>query len=351
MSQSHLLRLKSCFTKLDHEVHLTSLQFNNSPDWAQMSVSTASVNVITQLVEDEKDFMYTHFFAPMATMMKNHLINKMNRRKYDNSDMIVDTATPPTQVCHSIAGINPFYHLSPTALKFYQHCMQGRNLNTCSSSWLEILNCKARIQVGKLPLTHLLKKALQEPDFLGEYERALLNTEVEPFFISDDDIRVQLRGQKGLRALRSLNVGELLIPIRMWLGTEAEYYQTIASHETTDAAMYDSDIMTPTHEDEVLVGTMFGHFGNFSACINDFRHLENNPHCGKTLAFFQSSQKQFKQNINVQMIEVTFCGFPYLFFSNTKPIQQGSELLADYGDLYWTSLQSLKLQRQQARDT
>jgi hypothetical protein len=78
-------------------------------------------------------------------------------------------------------------------------------------------------------------------------------------------------------------------------------------------------------------------FGNLSAAVNDVSEapMEDKLVSPSSANGCQSSQQRA---LNVEMIEVSVHGFPFMFHATVADVECGEELLTSYGESYWDGI-------------
>ena len=165
----------------------------------------------------------------------------------------------------------------------------------------------------------------------------------EPFVIPADDPRVSLRGQLGARAKRQIPAGTLLGPYACYMcerkGTPECYNKRMlrgGMHGEMSHERFAHSFLSETKDGGEYMADAF-RFGNLSAAVNDVSEapMEDKLVSPSSANGCQSSQQRA---LNVEMIEVSVHGFPFMFHATVADVECGEELLTSYGESYWDGI-------------
>lgn len=147
--------------------------------------------------------------------------------------------------------------------------------------------------------------------------------------VPDTDPRVGLRGQKTLYAAEAIRRSDVLMPYQGYLCFESEYEMLSSPLTKLDYERYTCEVFTevepPAGHEGSLVLVGYG-FGNQSLYIND-PVIDPYSRAAVTVA-----------EPNVQLWEVTYRGWPYVFVGALRNIAVGEELFMNYSRTYWDGI-------------
>ena len=188
---------------------------------------------------------------------------------------------------------------------------------------------------------------------------------VEPFEVPSGDPRLDLVGEIGVRAVRSIAAGTILGPVATYVCDENEYnlrkfaavagakrslpprlehsrnMYTELDHDAfaNDFQTFGNDFQTvPAHEVGV-VADAYG-YGNLALAVNDPAvnplRAENDEGDGGPIG-------EMAGKTNVHLVELEVHDFPFMFHVAVENIEPGEELLTEYGSLFWNTVREHKL--------
>lgn len=147
--------------------------------------------------------------------------------------------------------------------------------------------------------------------------------------VPDTDPRVGLRGQKTLYAAEAIRRSDVVMPYQGYMCFESEYERLSSPLTKLDYERYTCEVFTevepPAGHEGSLVLVGYG-FGNQSLYIND---PVVDPY-GRTAVTVAEP--------NVQLWEVTYRGWPYVFVGAIRNIAAGEELFMNYSRTYWDGI-------------
>lgn len=147
--------------------------------------------------------------------------------------------------------------------------------------------------------------------------------------VPDTDPRVGLRGQKTLYAAKAIRRSDVVMPYQGYMCFESEYEMLSSPLTKLDYERYTCEVFTevepPVGHEGSLVLVGYG-FGNQSLYIND---PVIDPYSRDVVTVAEP---------NVQLWEVTYRGWPYVFVGALRDIAAGEELFMNYSRTYWDGI-------------
>jgi hypothetical protein len=148
--------------------------------------------------------------------------------------------------------------------------------------------------------------------------------------VPDTDPRVGLRGQKTLYAAEAIRRSDVVMPYQGYLCFESEYERLSSPLTKLDYERYTCEVFTevepPAGHEGSLVLVGYG-FGNHSLYIND-----------PVIDPYSRAAAVTVAEPNVQLWEVTYRGWPYVFVGAIRDIAVGEELFMNYSRTYWDGI-------------
>lgn len=180
---------------------------------------------------------------------------------------------------------------------------------------------------------------------------------VEPFEVPSGDPRLDLVGEIGVRAVRSIAAGTILGPVATYVCDDNEYnLRKFAAVEGAKRSLpprlehsrnmyteldhdaFAADFQTvPAHEVGV-VADAYG-YGNLALAVND---PAVNPLSGENYEGDGGPIGEMTGKTNVHLVELEVHGFPFMFHVAVENIEPGEELLTDYGSGFWDTVREHK---------
>jgi len=182
----------------------------------------------------------------------------------------------------------------------------------------------------------------------------------EVFVIPDSDPRVELRGQRGLRAKRYIDIHTVLgmynglilsdyaanlnlcnNPRKDWPGTVEEWRHQVRRLLITTNREEVFNEASNRKETIPLTISPFG-FHSIGSLINDPRILPEDPIAGLadgTEPLFPNNRRKLEIKTDIANVDVgaaLICDFPFLVMYTKAPMLEAQELLYDYGDHHFT---------------
>ena len=180
---------------------------------------------------------------------------------------------------------------------------------------------------------------------------------VEPFEVPSGDPRLDLVGEIGVRAVRSIAAGTILGPVATYVCDDNEYnlrkFAAVAGAKRSlpprlehsrnmytelDHDAFAADFQTvPAHE-VGIVADAYG-YGNLALAVNDPAvnplRAENDEGDGGPIG-------EMTGKTNVHLVELEVHDFPFMFHVAVENIEPGEELLTEYGSGFWDTVREHK---------
>eukprot|EP00026_Physarum_polycephalum_P003318 Phypoly_transcript_03328.p1 GENE.Phypoly_transcript_03328~~Phypoly_transcript_03328.p1 ORF type:complete len:789 (+),score=220.54 Phypoly_transcript_03328:87-2453(+) len=190
-------------------------------------------------------------------------------------------------------------------------------------------------KIGKKFLDYL-KKML--PIERKDKHEDLTKDKLMVILVRDDDPRVGLRGKRGVVAKIAMPKGTIIGPYagKMWVEKEHDSHTSLFTKLAHNIYTHDFNIDIDGYK--MIIDAL--QYGNLTRFIND-------PIIDPTRPYHSTNRVG---EPNVKTTNVVYNRWPYVFIETLRDIQLGEEILMEYGEDYWASMNYIIREHAEMKD-